>query len=237
MPERSPCAEENSCTSNVCSDGKASLIRCTSVESISGTRVTRNMNRPGFSAASSKMRVMLRSALSAVTAPPTACGYFSKGAFTSTEKCMRGTRARSSATTSGRMPLVSILTGGPYSAMSAANSVSPGVRVGSPPLMTMPSSQPLRAAKNFFTSAGRMGGKLSGAQASPALWQWGHFKLQPPKKTTAATLPGQSHRERGSRPRMTFQADFIIVAPGFLAYLRSKAPFGTQFTCKGGGAT
>lgn len=237
MPGRSPCAEENSCTSNVCSDGKASLIRCTSVKSISGTRVTRNMNRPGLSAARSKMRVMRRSAFPAETAPPTALGYFSKGAFTSTEKCTPGTRARSSATTSGRMPLVSILSGGPYSAISAANATSPGVRVGSPPLMTMPSSHPFREAKNLRTSAGRMGGKLSGAQASPALWQWGHLRLQPPKKTTAATLPGQSHRERGSRPRMTFQADFISVAPVFLAYSRSNAPLGTQCTCKGGSST
>jgi len=195
------------------------------------------MNRPGLSAANSKMRVILRSAFSAVTAPPTACGYFSKGAFTSTEKCTPGTRFKSSATTSGRMPLVSILSGGPYSAISSVNSTNPGVRVGSPPLMTTPSSQPLREEKKRLTSSGRMGGKFSWAQASPALWQWGHFKLQPPKKITAATLPGQSHRERGSRPRMTFHADFISVAPIFLAYSRLNAPLGTQFTCKGGSTT
>ncbi len=112
---------------------------------------------------------------------------------------------------SGRMPLVSILTGGPMAAASAAKSAIPGARVGSPPVTTRPSSQRAWEATNRRTEAAASGGASSGLQARPALWQCGQRRLHPPKKSTAARRPGQSQRDMGSMPRTSSQAQDMLI--------------------------
>jgi hypothetical protein len=188
------------------SDGRSSLMPLTSDSSSSGTSVVRKANWPGWRPARAKMAPRRSLASAWPTAPPEASRYLAKGALTSTEKCAPGWRARTSATMSGRMPLVSILTGGPSSASSATKSGSPGTRVGSPPVSTSPSIQRAWLATNRRTDVAARGGRLVGRQARSALWQWGQRRLQPPKKNTAVRRPGQSHRDMGSMPRTSSQA-------------------------------
>ncbi len=170
------------------------------------------MNDSGCPLATSKILLIFSLAASAVTAPPVTRGYFSYGAFTSTENRVAGAWAITAATISGRMPLVSTFTGGPKAERAATSSGRSPARVGSPPVITMPSSHGPRAEKNLPRSAGSMGGYHSGCQASPPLWQCGQRRLQPPKKTTALMRPGQSHKESGSRPLIWFQTEFALTA-------------------------
>gem|GEM_PF-3587335 len=116
------------------------------------------MNDSGCPDATSKISSIFSRADSAVTAPPVTRGYFSYGAFTSTENRVAGAWANTAATISGRMPLVSTFTGGPKAARAATSSGRSSARVGSPPVTTMPSSHGPRAEKNFPKSAGSMGG-------------------------------------------------------------------------------
>ena len=95
--------------------------------------------------------------------------------------------------------------------MATAKPGRPGVKVGSPPVITSPSSQRLRLATKRRTAFSARGGRVSGAQARAALWQWGQDKLQPPKKTTADSRPGQSHKDMGSMPRTSPQAGELII--------------------------
>lgn len=67
------------------------------------------------------------------------------------------------------MPLVSILIFGMLRASSAANSGSPGTRVGSPPVTTRPSSQRAWDVTNRSTETGVKAGTVCGRQARSAL--------------------------------------------------------------------
>ena len=160
--------------------------------------------------ANSKIRPMPSRASPSVTALPVTRGYFSNGAFTSTENRVPGARESTASTISGRMPLVSTFTGGPNAKSAVTSSGRSSARVGSPPVTTIPSSHGPRAAKNFPRSAGSMGGYRSGYQARPELWQWGQRRLQPPKKITALMRPGQSHKDNGSRPLTRFQTELML---------------------------
>ncbi len=115
-------------------------------------------------------------------------------------------RARTWASTSGRMPLESSLTGRPKARRSYRNGSRPGSAVGSPPDTTMPSSQAARILKKRRTSDGKITGWRSGRQARSALWQVGQRRLQPPRKMTQHVRPGQSQRLKGVRPRRFPQA-------------------------------
>lgn len=186
--------------------GRACLISLTSASASSGTSVVRKANRPGWRAARAKTASRRALAAAGATDWPVTNPYLANGALTSTAKWASGWRLRTSASTSGRMPLESIRTRGPKAASSAAKSASPATRVGSPPLMTMPSSHLAWEAANRRTDAAESGGRLSGRQARAALWQWGQRKSQPPKKSTAHRRPGQSQRDTGSMPRTRSQA-------------------------------
>jgi hypothetical protein len=165
----------------------------------------RKAKRPGCRPARANTAPRRSLAWALVAAPPVTSGYMANGALTSTEKCAPGARDRTSASTSGRIPLESILTGVPRAESSAAKSASPGVSVGSPPVTTSPSIQFLREVTNRRTEAAARGGTLSGRQARAALWQCGQRRLQPPKKRTADRRPGQSQRDMGSMPRTSSQ--------------------------------
>jgi len=110
------------------------------------------------------------------------------------------------ATTSGRIPLVSSLMGRPNSRRSRRKSARPGAMVGSPPVTVTPSSHFLRSARNTLALYAGVWGSSSMDQANSKLWQVGHRRLQPPKKSTVQTLPGQSQRLMGSTPRKWDQA-------------------------------
>ncbi len=107
------------------------------------------------------------------------------------------------------MPLESILTSGPSDASSAAKAAKPGVRVGSPPVTTKPSSHLAWEAAKARTEAAGRGAPL--AKARDALWQCGQRRLQPPKKSTAQSLPGQSQKDMGSMPRTSSQAGESVI--------------------------
>ncbi len=107
------------------------------------------------------------------------------------------------------MPLESILTSGPSDASSAAKAAKPGVRVGSPPVTTKPSSHLAWEAAKVRTEAAGRGAPL--AKARDALWQCGQRRLQPPKKSTAQSLPGQSQKDMGSMPRTSSQAGESVI--------------------------
>lgn len=176
----------------------------TSAAASSGTSVVRKAKRSGWRAARAKTAPRRSAASFGVTAPPVTRPYLAKGALTSTEKLTSGRRSSTVSSTSGRMPLVSILTAGPRAASSAAKADNPGVRVGSPPVTTKPSSHLAWVAAKERTEAAGSGVPL--AKAREALWQCGQRRLQPPKKSTAVTRPGQSQKDMGSMPRTSSQA-------------------------------
>lgn len=189
--------------------GRASLISLTSVGDSSGTRVVRKAKRSGWRAARAKTSPRRAEASASVAAPPVTRPYLANGALTSTENRAPGRRSSTAATTSGRMPLVSILTSGPRAASSAAKADRPGTRVGSPPVTTKPSSHLAWEAAKERTEA--PGSGLPAAKAREALWQWGQRRLQPPKKSTAESFPGQSQKDMGSMPRTSSQAGENVI--------------------------
>ncbi len=107
----------------------------------------------------------------------------------------------SRSSTLGCMPLLSILMGRLKDLRSRSRSSRPGTRVGSPPLITMPSSQACRDVRKRSTDSRGRGENQSGRQANSALWQVGQRRLQPPMNRTHAVFPGQSQRLMGSIPR------------------------------------
>ncbi len=104
------------------------------------------------------------------------------------------------------MPLLSSLRGSSSRARSSKSGTRPGTQVGSPPLITSPSSQRLRSANMVRTLERDNGGRLSLCQASSALWQVGQRRLQPAQNNTMAVCPGQSQKLRASNPRTWDQA-------------------------------
>jgi len=144
-----------------------------------------------------KIRSRREAASTGDTAPPVRVGYFSQGPFTSTANTVSGRRSLIWATTSGNMPFVSTFTAKPSPPSASTKSGSPGSSVGSPPHTTTPSSQRLRAARDFRTACVSKGGWSAGVKAREALWQVGQRRLHPPRNTTETFRPGQSHSDKG----------------------------------------
>jgi len=78
-----------------------------------GVTVVRNMNRPGCAAARPNIAVRQALASTGLKRSPVAAEYLAKGALTSTDTASMSPKASRPATTAGRLPLVSSLTGRP----------------------------------------------------------------------------------------------------------------------------